>query len=248
MFSKKAKALIATAVLTALGVAVTGVASARLNSGTAATSAATMTHSATESLMPMHDNDGRGHLDAVATALGMTVDELRAALVPGTSLADIAATKGVAVQKVIDAIVATEKAEITQHVADGKITQTQADELLAGLAERVTTMVNADRPAFGHGFGKGDDNGEHGFGRGGHGRGDHGLPGMHDSTVLEDTLGMTREEIRAGLEAGKSIADLAKEKGVDVQKVIDALVAEARTRITDMVNGKLPTADQNEDA
>jgi hypothetical protein len=71
---------------------------------------------------------------------------------------------------------------------------------------------------------------------------------MHDSTVLEDTLGMTREEIRAGLEAGKSIADLAKEKGVDIQKVIDALVAEARTRITDMVNGKLPTADQNEDA
>ena len=127
MFNKKAKALIATAVLTALGVAVTGVASARLNSGTAATSAATMTHSATESLMPMHDNDGRGHLDVVATALGMTVDELRAALVPGTSLADIAATKGVAVQKVIDAIVAAEKAEITQHVADGKITNARAE-------------------------------------------------------------------------------------------------------------------------
>ena len=31
------------------------------------------------------------------------------------------------------------------------------------------------------------------------------------------------------------------------QKVIDALVAEARTRITDMVNGKLPTGDQHGD-
>jgi hypothetical protein len=59
---------------------------------------------------------------------------------------------------------------------------------------------------------------------------------------------MTRDEIRAGLESGKSIADLAKEKGVNVQKVIDALVAEARTRITDMVNGKLPTGDQHGDA
>jgi len=58
---------------------------------------------------------------------------------------------------------------------------------------------------------------------------------------------MTREEIRAGLESGKSIADLAKEKGVSIQKVVDALVAEARVRITDMVNGKLPTGDQHED-
>ncbi|MFZ9706920.1 MAG: hypothetical protein ACO3CG_03670 [Ilumatobacteraceae bacterium] len=71
---------------------------------------------------------------------------------------------------------------------------------------------------------------------------------MRDSTVLEDTLGMTREEIRTGLESGKSIADLAKEKGVNVQKVIDALVAEARALITDMVNGKLPTGDHHGDA
>ncbi|MEY3977172.1 MAG: hypothetical protein RLZZ284_28 [Actinomycetota bacterium] len=232
MFSKKAKVLIATAVLTALGVAVTGVASARINVASTVKSAA---------VVPAHDRAGGSHLDAAATALGMTVEELRTALVAGTSLADVAATKGVAVQKVIDAIVAAEKAEISQHVTDGKLTQARADELLAGLASRVTAMVNADVPAFGRGgrgFG-GEGHGKgHGMGRG------HGLPGLHDSTVLEDTLGMTREEIRAGLEAGKSIADLAKEKGVDVQKVIDALVAEARTKITDMVNGTLATADQ----
>jgi len=223
MFSKKAKVLIATAALTALGVAVTGVASARFNGASTGTSVA---------VVPAHDKAGGGHLDAAATALGMTVEELRTALVAGTSLADVAATKGVAVQKVIDAIVAAETAELKQHVADGKLTQARADELLAGLSARVTAMVNADIPAFGRG-------GE------GHGKGRrHGLPGLHDSTVLEDTLGMTREEIRAGLEAGKSIADLAKEKGVDVQKVIDALVAEARTKITEMVNGTLATADQ----
>jgi len=228
MFSKKAKVLIATAVLTALGVAVTGVASARINVASTVKSAA---------VVPAHDRAGGGHLDAAATALGTTVEELRTALVAGTSLADVAATKGVAVQKVIDAIVAAETAELKLHVEDGKLTQARADELLAGLASRVTAMVNADVPAFGRG-GRGFGGEGHGMGRG------HGLPGLHDSTVLEDTLGMTREEIRAGLEAGKSIADLAKEKGVDVQKVIDALVAEARTKITDMVNGTLATADQ----
>ena len=233
MFSKKTRVLIATAVLTALGVAVTGVASARFNGASTGTSVA---------VVPAHDKAGGGHLDAAATALGMTVEELRTALVAGTSLADVAATKGVAVQKVIDAIVAAETAELKQHVADGKLTQARADELLAGLLARVTAMVNVDVPAFGRGgrgFG-GEDHGGDGHGKGRR----HGLPGLHDSTVLEDTLGMTREEIRAGLEAGKSIADLAKEKGIDVQKVIDALVAEARTKITDMVNGTLATADQ----
>jgi len=238
MFSKKTRLLIATAVLTALGVAVTGVASARFNGASTGTSVA---------VVPAHDKAGGGHLDAAATALGMTVEELRTALVAGTSLADVAATKGVAVQKVIDAIVAAETAELKQHVADGKLTQARADELLAGLSARVTAMVNVDVPAFGRGgrgFG-GEDHGGDGHGGDGHGKGRrHGLPGLHDSTVLEDTLGMTREEIRAGLEAGKSIADLAKEKGIDVQKVIDALVAEARTKITDMVNGTLATADQ----
>ena len=228
MFSKKAKVLIATAALTALGVAVTGVASARFNGASTGTSVA---------VVPAHDKAGGGHLDAAATALGMTVEELRTALVAGTSLADVAATKGVAVQKVIDAIVAAKTAELKQHVADGKLTQARADELLAGLSARVTAMVNADIPAFGRG-GRGHGGEGHGKGR------SHGLPGLHDSTVLEDALGMTREEIRAGLEAGKSIADLAKEKGIDVQKVIDALVAEARTKITDMVNGTLATADQ----
>jgi hypothetical protein len=155
--------------------------------------------------------------------------------VPGTSLADIAGTKGVAVKKVVDAIVAAETAELKERVADGDITQARADAILTNLTARITALVNTDVPAMGKGFGR---RGERG----------HGLPGLRDSTVLEDTLGMTREEIRTGLESGKSIADLAKEKGVNVQKVIDALVAEARTRITDMVNGKLPTGDQHGDA
>ena len=53
---------------------------------------------------------------------------------------------------------------------------------------------------------------------------------------------MTAAELRTELEAGKTIAQVASTKGVEVQKVIDALVAEATTRITDMVNGVKPTA------
>ena len=145
MFSKKARVLIATGVLTALGVAVTGVASARINR---------VESTSTVAAAPAHDKGGGGHLDAAATALGMTESALRDALVPGTSLADIAATKGVAVKKVIDAIVAAETTELKERVADGDLTQARADAILANLSARVTTLVNSDVPAMGRGFGR----------------------------------------------------------------------------------------------
>ena len=176
MFSKKAKVLISTAVLTALGVAFTGVASARIG-GTARTIQNAAVRSSAvnnlaSALRPKHDGDGRGgkmgaHLEAAATALGMTSDELKTALADGSSLADVAASKNVAVQKVIDAIVADEKAEIAQAVTDGKLTQAQADALQAKVVEHVTAIVNGEHPA-------------PLFGRGGHGgRGDHGGHGGH---------------------------------------------------------------------
>lgn len=93
----------------------------------------------------------------------------------------------------------------------------------AAAASGATTMVS-------HDGGRGGPFGPGGFGR-------HG--GAHrdaESTVLEDTLGMTRDEIHSALREGKSLADIATSKGVAVSKLIDALVAEARTRITEMVN------------
>ena len=189
MFSKKAKVLISTAVLTALGVAFTGVASARIG-GTARTIRnAAVQNSAVDNMVsalrPMHDGgEGRGgkmgaHLEAAATALGMTSDELKTALADGSSLADVAASKKVAVQKVIDAIVVDEKAEIAQAVTDGKLTQAQADALQAKVIEHVTAIVNGERPAPLFGRGGHGGRGDHG-GRGGHGHhGDHGMGDEH---------------------------------------------------------------------
>jgi polyhydroxyalkanoate synthesis regulator phasin len=54
-----------------------------------------------------------------------------------------------------------------------------------------------------------------------------------------EVLGMTEAELRTQLHSGKSIADVAAEKGVDKQKVIDALVAAASARI-DQMKAQLP--------
>jgi hypothetical protein len=89
---------------------------------------------------------GFGGLDEAATALGMTADELKSALKDGSSIADIAKDKGVDLAKVIDALVVAAKERVQQQVADEKLTQEQADERIAGLTERITALVNGERP------------------------------------------------------------------------------------------------------
>ena len=66
---------------------------------------------------------------AVADALGMSVEELDAAQAAGKRLSDIASEQGVALSAVQEAVQAAHKAAITQAVADGLLTQQQADQL-----------------------------------------------------------------------------------------------------------------------
>lgn len=94
-----------------------------------------------------HGRGGPG-LDAAATALGITTDELRTALSDGTTtIAAVAAERGVDVQTVIDAMVAEVSAHLADEVAEGDLTQDEADARLAEVTTRITEMVNTARPA-----------------------------------------------------------------------------------------------------
>lgn len=66
---------------------------------------------------------------AVADALGMTVEELDAAQAGGQRLPEIAEAQGVELSVVQEAVQAAHEAAIAQAVADGLITQEQADQL-----------------------------------------------------------------------------------------------------------------------
>lgn len=108
---------------------------------------------------------GHGHfghfadLDAAATYLGLTEAELRAELEDGKTLAQIAKAEGKSVSGLVQALVKEAKARIDEAVADGRLTQAQADELEAGLEQRITDLVNGELhdpgPGFHHGFGPG---------------------------------------------------------------------------------------------
>ncbi|MGQ9683012.1 MAG: hypothetical protein ACUVX9_10775 [Anaerolineae bacterium] len=72
-----------------------------------------------------------GVRDVVTELLGMTPEEIRAERQKGKTLAQIAEEKGVSEQEIIDAVVAEMKATLDQAVKNGKLTQAQADWLLA---------------------------------------------------------------------------------------------------------------------
>lgn len=87
------------------------------------------------------------------------------------------------------------------------------------------------------------------------GPGHRGFPGLHmrdharhigkaakiELTVAAQYLGITTDELRGELRAGKSLAQVATAKGKSDQGLIDALAAKAFERIDKAVaNGKLP--------
>lgn len=96
---------------------------------------------------------GRGGpgLEAAAAAIGITEDELRTALRDGGTLAEVAEANGVEPQTVIDALVAELQNRLDQKVADGDLTQEEADEKLASGTERITERMTSTMPERGEG-------------------------------------------------------------------------------------------------
>ena len=83
----------------------------------------------------------RPGLEAAAETLNLTEDELRSALRDGSSLADLAEEQRVAVEDLVDALVAAAEERLAEAVDNGRITQERADEIAATLPERVAEAV-----------------------------------------------------------------------------------------------------------
>jgi uncharacterized protein YidB (DUF937 family) len=67
------------------------------------------------------------------------------------------------------------------------------------------------------------------------------------SEALTDLLGIDGEELRTQLRDGATLAEIAQAQGVDVQEVIDELVAEVTERVDNAVeNGRIDQAEADE--
>jgi len=103
-----------------------------------------------------------------ATAIGVTCPDLVKAMQGGQTIAQIATSKNVQAQTVIDALVTAYKGALAEDVKEGLITQTQADGRTAQLSAAMTRFVNqvGRQRGFGPGpnGGNGPDNGPRGNG------------------------------------------------------------------------------------
>ena len=97
-----------------------------------------------------------GGLDAAATYLGLTEEELRTSLGEGKTLAEVAKERDKAVDGLVGAMVAAAKEDIDQAVEDGRLTDAKRKEILSTLEARITEKVNSQFRGGPGGPGRGD--------------------------------------------------------------------------------------------
>lgn len=148
--------------------------------------------------------------------LGLSAVEIRDAMAEGSTLAEVAGAEGVGEDELITALVDAASERIDEAVTEGRIDAEEAEERKAGLEERISEMVNREP---GENFGQ----------RSRSNRGARVLRGGLDA--VEEALGLSAEEIKAGMADGKSLADLAAEQGISADDLADALVAQATERL-----------------
>jgi polyhydroxyalkanoate synthesis regulator phasin len=144
----------------------------------------------------------------------------------GSFLARVAEKLGVSEDKLQTAVDEAKDEAIDEAVAEGKLTEDQAERL----RERDFGFAPGFRgPRFGRGFGF------HGMGG----------PKIHVREAASQVLGMSKDELKAELEDGDSLADVAlSEKGLSLDELTDQLLDEIQTLLdTDVADGKL-TQDQ----
>jgi hypothetical protein len=94
-----------------------------------------------------------GGIDAAASYLGLTEARLHTELEGGKTLAQVAQAHGKPVDGLITALVDAAKKRLGEAVAAGRLTQAQETEMLGGLRDRISNLVNSNGPRGDH-FGR----------------------------------------------------------------------------------------------
>jgi len=174
-----------------------------------------------------HGHPGWGDgadLETIADLLGMTADELRDALGEGKSLADIAEAQGVSLDDLQNGILERAKEKLDQAVADGRMDQERADEMLARLQENISDLLTKTFPMFDGDMGPGHRGSRGDFGGFG--------AGIEDIATI---LGMTADELRTALADGKTLADLAGEKNISLDELEASILDLAKENLDQAV-------------
>lgn len=179
----------------------------------------------------------------LADMAGVTPSVIISKLREGKSLADVAKSYGIDVKSLIDKVVAVHTERLQKLVDNGRITQEQANSRIKLIRQHITDQVNVvwsedllppPPPSDEWGLGP----------RMGRGMGLREPPDDTPVSILAKEAGVPVSEIIQALREGKSLADVAKSHGVNVESFIDQIVAAHTERLQQLVDDGRITQEQ----
>ncbi|GEM_PF-3826345 len=150
-------------------------------------------------------------LAAVAEELGLSPRGVVVALAKGETLADLAAENGSSGDELVDALTARLGAALDEAVAEGRIDPERAAEIRERSAERIETLVFEPHRRLAR-------------------RSAVAVMRLRAAETISEMLGMTLGELRDAVAGGTTVAELAEERGVDVDELVAAVMAPLEER------------------
>lgn len=174
----------------------------------------------------MHDKS-MPIFEEAAAILGMDKETLKKSLKDKT-LVQLAAEKKISEADLIAKLQAERTKKIDEALASGKLTAEKAEKLKQNMGEHLKFMVNHKLTGEGK---KRMHGGKH-----------HIMMPAKDK--LAGILGMTEDELKEELRAGKSLTEIAQSKGITKEQLIGKIKDEMTPWIENMVERKHSTGDK----
>jgi hypothetical protein len=167
---------------------------------------------------PLRQAGERILLEVVAEETGLRPVQILQQLRDGSTLTEIITANGGNVDETITAAVAAATERINEAVANGNMTQEQADTFINALQDVYTAAIDGElgRPRL------------------------EMMVGFGVVSLASEETGLTQREIVQELMDGKSLADVLAEHNVDVNAFIDTAVTQTEERLNQAVaNGRI---------
>lgn len=158
--------------------------------------------------------------ETAADALGMTVHELNQSAEADQSLSDLISANGDDPAQISADAQATATERINTAVSEGRLSQEEADEMLANLPSAIEIILNNPLPR--------PQNGPNPDQRGQELR--------EAANVIAESLGMTPEELLQAWRDGSTLSEIITANGGDVAAVTQTLIDAATERINTAVS------------
>ncbi|NEW05383.1 hypothetical protein GK047_05045 [Paenibacillus sp. SYP-B3998] len=188
--------------------------------------AQTMTANTQMSVKAEHERDHHGRrwpiVEESATLLGVDHEAMIKSLKSGKSIVEVAAEKGINEADLTVKLQQLRVGKIEAAVKDGKLTAEQGERMKQNLSQHLKFILN-EKNWFENQNGRSK-------------RHHHGL--KPDPEKLAKSLGISESDLNAQLKAGKSLAEIAKSKGISKDKLVASIKEQLTPSIEKLIDRK----------